>query len=33
MADYQARLRTNLNSKNVGLYFKAFMRYEALAIV
>lgn len=29
MSDYQSRLRTNLNSKNVGLYFKAFMRWAS----
>ncbi|KAJ6636223.1 Sulfoquinovosidase [Pseudolycoriella hygida] len=32
MADYQSRLRTNLNSKNVGLYFKAFMNRTDLSL-
>lgn len=32
MAEYQARLRTNLNSKNVGLYFKSFMSRKDLSL-
>lgn len=28
VAEYQKRLHRSLNSKNVGLYVKAFMKYD-----